>query len=127
MLGDKLREAGKEYTILCTDASLAMVEIAKARVSDPNVEFRVMDGQDISGVAEKTVDGINCFSALMFMPDPAQCLREMHRVLKKGALATVGTWSRTELGVVADKFGRYLGALGDDDVSPGYTLLQVVH
>jgi len=79
-------------------------------VSDPNVEFKVMDGQDLAGVADRTVDGVNRFSALMFMLDPAQCLREMRRVLKKGALATVGTWSRTELGEVADKFGRYLGA-----------------
>jgi len=82
-----------------------MVDLARERVDDPDVSFAVMDGQDLQGVEDASVDGINCFSALLFMPDPRKCVAEMRRVLKLGGVATVGTWQQGTSVNLADALG----------------------
>jgi SAM-dependent methyltransferase len=61
-----------------------MVRVArrKANMADmDNVEFKVMDAEKIE-FPDETFDGVICRWGLMFCPDPAAAVREVHRVLK---------------------------------------------
>lgn len=125
-LAEQLREKGKqEFSILCTDFSEGMIGQAKKSVTDPGVSFAVMDGQAMSIVQDASMDGLNCMFGIMFMPEHPKCIAEMRRVLKPGAMATVGTWHKAGLADLAEAFGVFLGALLPGETSEGGKALLV--
>lgn len=125
MLSPKLQQSGKPYTISCTDVAQGMLDLAAASTSDPHVRVYRMDGQDMPAIADASIDGINCLFGLMFMTQHEKCEAEMRRVLKPGGKATVATWHTMGLIELADTFGRFLGALSEDDVSLGSKFMQL--
>jgi len=84
---DIAQRVGPRGRVLATDLSPAILEIAKGnalRAGLRNVETRVADGERL-GLDGASFDAAICRLGLMFFPDPAQGLCEMHRVLKPGA------------------------------------------
>ena len=80
-------------TLICSDQSEAMVELARARAQlGLSIEFRVLGGEWID-LELASVDAVLCRWGYMLMVDPAAALRETRRVLRSGAassLAVVG-------------------------------------
>jgi ubiquinone/menaquinone biosynthesis C-methylase UbiE len=71
-------------SVVATDLSEEMVRVArrKANMADlDNIEFKVMDAENID-FPDETFDGATCRWGLMFCPDPARAVKEVHRVLK---------------------------------------------
>src|SRR5215207_6540115 len=85
-------------TMVITDVSEAMLEVAKARAAElgiSNVEFRVMDAEWID-LPTADVDGVLCRWGYMLMADPGAALRETRRVLKPGGTVALAVWAGPE-------------------------------
>ena len=81
-------------TLICSDQSEAMVEVARARAERlglRNVEFRVLDGEWID-LPVASVDAVVCRWGYMLMADPAASLRETRRVLRSGGSLSLAVW-----------------------------------
>lgn len=66
-----------------------------AREGVANIQAKVMDAQSLA-FPDETFDAAFCLLGVMFFPDRALALREMHRVLKRGGHAVIATWSSIE-------------------------------
>ncbi|HEY7270619.1 MAG TPA: class I SAM-dependent methyltransferase [Dehalococcoidia bacterium] len=102
-------------TVVATDLSEEMVRVArrKANMADlDNVEFKVMDAENID-FPDETFDAVTCRWGLMFCPDPAKAVKEVHRVLKQHrpfatttfTAADQNPWFAQSLQVAADALG----------------------
>ena len=56
-----------------------------------NVEFRVIDAQEID-LPDGSVDGVLSRFGLMLVPDPRRALEESHRVLRPGGRLAYAVW-----------------------------------
>ena len=95
---DIAARVGSRGRVLATDLSSAILEFAQdnaRRAGYGNVETRVADGEHLP-VDDASFDAAVCRLGLMFFPDPAQGLREMHRALKPGGRVCTMVFSRPE-------------------------------
>jgi SAM-dependent methyltransferase len=95
---DIAARAGSAGAVTAVDLSagiLALAEDAARRGGHANVRTLVADAEDLP-LEDACFDAAVCRLGLMFLPDPEQGLREMHRVLKPGARACVMVFSRPE-------------------------------
>ena len=85
-------------TLICSDQSEAMVELARARAAAlglTNVEFRVLGGEWID-LELASLDAVLCRWGYMLMVDPAAALRETRRVLRSGGRVVLAAWDQRE-------------------------------
>ncbi len=73
--------------VLATDLTPAMLRQARAHAR-PGVELRVMDGMALD-VPDGSFDAAILHMVLEVIPDPARCLKEAARVLRKGGRLAV--------------------------------------
>jgi SAM-dependent methyltransferase len=95
---DIAARVGPRGRVLATDLSSAILEFAQdnaRRAGYGNVETRVADGEHLP-VDDASFDAAVCRLGLMFFPDPAQGLREVHRALKPGGRVCTMVFSRPE-------------------------------
>jgi SAM-dependent methyltransferase len=96
LLAARLVEPGG--TVICSDQSDAMVELARKRAAElglRNVEFRVLGGEWID-LALASIDVVLCRWGYMLMVDPAAALRETRRVLGSGGRVVLAAWDARE-------------------------------
>lgn len=81
------------YEVICSDVSPTALEIAKQLVARlpvagprPAPTFQVFDGCHID-LPDASVDRVHCFDAFHHVPNPAEVLAELGRVLKPGGIA----------------------------------------
>jgi SAM-dependent methyltransferase len=82
-------------TLVSTDASDAMVAVARARAAElgvDNAEFRTMDAEWID-LPTASVDGVIARWGYMLLADPATALRETRRVLRPGGRVALSAWT----------------------------------
>jgi SAM-dependent methyltransferase len=85
------RAAGARVT--ATDFAEGMVrELERRFAGADEVTVMQMDGQHLTFDDESFDAGISMFG-LMFFPDSAQGLRELHRVLRPGGRVAIGVWT----------------------------------
>lgn len=116
---------GPEGFVLATDLSPAILDFARAnaqRAGYRNVETRAADGEKLP-VEAATFDAAVCRLGLMFFPDPAQGLREMHRALKPGGGVCTLVFSKPEanpcITILLSTALRHAGLPGRDPYQPG--------
>jgi ubiquinone/menaquinone biosynthesis C-methylase UbiE len=80
---------GGAGTVLGTDLSERMVEIARARVRDTNVRFERMDAEELN-LPSAAFDVALCALGLMYVPDPRRAVAEMRRVAGRASAAVWG-------------------------------------
>jgi SAM-dependent methyltransferase len=76
--------------VLGLDVSPAMLEQARSNVPNANVEFRVISGERLDGVADASADAVVCYLVLQHLASRAlvtSYLREFARVLRPGGSA----------------------------------------
>jgi ubiquinone/menaquinone biosynthesis C-methylase UbiE len=88
------RRIGPDGTLICSDASEAMLSVARERAREQgveNVEFKQLQLEWID-LPTADVDLILCRWGVMLTIDPAAALRECRRVLKPGGQFAVAVW-----------------------------------
>jgi SAM-dependent methyltransferase len=122
---DIAERVGPAGHVLATDLSPAILELALVnarRAGYANVETRVADGESL-GVAEAAFDAAVCRLGLMFLPDPLQGLREMHRALRSGGRVCAMVFSRPEANpcvtILMSTALRHAGLPARDPFQPG--------
>jgi len=101
-------------TLISSDASAGMLEIAEERAAEQgvaNVEFKQLQLEWID-LEAASVDVIMCRWGVMLTVDPAAALRECRRVLKPGGRCVLAVWDLAELNPFAVIPGAALVALG---------------
>lgn len=86
-------------TLISSDASEAMLEIARARAQQMgihNVAFQRLELEWID-LPTASVDAILCRWGLMLIVDPEAAAREMRRVLRPGGRVAVAVWDHSAL------------------------------
>lgn len=77
------------------DEMLAFAREKAARRGLTNVEFRLVDGEQLE-VPDGTIDAVSCRWGLMFMPEPVECLRRAYRAMKPGGRLAAACWAGPE-------------------------------
>lgn len=84
--------------LIASDFSPGMLSIARDRAAKAglnNVEFRVLDAQEMD-LPDGSVDGVLCRFGYMLMIDQAAAFSETRRVLKNGGRVVFGVWGQAE-------------------------------
>ena len=86
--------AAHARTVVATDFAPQMLRIAQTKVQADNVSFAVADACHLP-YADGSFDVVFVANALHIMPDPAQAMREIRRVLKPNGRLIAPTFVRT--------------------------------
>ncbi len=96
--------------IVATDLNDSMLDCARRKRSNlPNVRYEQADALDLR-FDEDSFDAVVCQFGVMFLPDKAQGLREVARVLKPGGIFTFNTWGSTARNPVVDVAQRTIAS-----------------
>jgi SAM-dependent methyltransferase len=90
------RQVGSTGRVLGVDIAERMVERATQRAMDlgvANITYARMDGEQLDAPAG-SFDVAYCALGLMYMPDPEQAMREIHRLLKPGGRVAIAVWGQ---------------------------------
>lgn len=80
--------------VVATDLSEGMINLAEkesVKRGLDNVAYKRMDAEQLD-LNDESFDTALCGLGLMYIPDPVQSLKEMHRVLKPGGRAVIAIW-----------------------------------
>jgi tRNA A58 N-methylase Trm61 len=100
--------------VISTDFVPAMVDVARRRAGErglANMEFRVMDAQDVD-LDDASVDAVVHRFGPMLLPDPERSAGHAHRVVRPGGRYATVVWGPTEANPMFPLFGRTLAKLG---------------
>lgn len=87
-------EVSTEGAVLATDLSAEMINAIRAdaaRRDITNLAVARMGAEELD-VTDESFDVALCALGLMYVPDPVQAMREMHRVLVPGGRAVAAVW-----------------------------------
>jgi ubiquinone/menaquinone biosynthesis C-methylase UbiE len=84
---------GSAGSVLGTDLSEAMIQVARSRVRDAHVRFERMDAEELR-VPDAAFDVALCALGLMYVPDPRRAVAEMRRVAGRAVAAVWGARDR---------------------------------
>jgi len=87
------RAVGPDGHVVGVDLSGRMVDAARVAVERRvgNATFVRMDAERLA-LPSASVDVALCALGLMYLPDPGQAAREMHRVLRPGGRVVIAVW-----------------------------------
>ncbi|WP_375783989.1 class I SAM-dependent methyltransferase [Bradyrhizobium sp. Pha-3] len=92
--------AARGCDVTGVDASSEMIAAARGRSDGPLAgQFKFQQIPTIANLpfADRSFDGVLCASVLEYVPDVAQCLAQIHRVLRPGGLLLVSIPNRGSL------------------------------
>lgn len=85
----------KGEKIISTDLNPDMIEIAKKKVKEGSIEWKVADMQELP-FDDSTFDLVFMQFGIMFAPDKEKSFREIYRVLKPGGKLIFNVWQSLE-------------------------------
>ncbi len=78
--------------LVVTDLNPPMLDVARAQSSDPRITWQQADAQSLPFTDDAGFDAVVCQFGIMFVPDKAQALGEMNRVLRPGGTLLLNVW-----------------------------------
>lgn len=82
-------------SLMATDLNPGMLEVAKEKIQNRKIEWKVADAQDLP-FDDHQFDHIVCQFGVMFFPDKEKSFKEAHRILKSGGKFIFNTWESVE-------------------------------
>jgi SAM-dependent methyltransferase len=110
--------------ITATDLNQAMLDSARARLGEGNIDYRLADAQALP-FDDARFDLIVCQFGVMFFPDRVGAYREARRVLKPGGHFLFNVWGSLEKNEASLAVTRAIAAAFPDD--PPSFLERVPH
>lgn len=94
LLAEALTRAGASVTAI--DLAPSMIEVAKLHAAGERlqIEYRVQSVESLATEAAGTFDVVTCMEMLEHLPDPAQVVSELSRLLKPNGSLFVSTLNR---------------------------------
>ena len=81
--------------LIASDINPDMLAIAKEKLKGANIDWQIIDAQDLPFEADSIDLAVCCFG-LMFMPDKLKACSEVRRVLRAGGMFITTTWDKPE-------------------------------
>ncbi len=88
------KTVGPSGQVTATDLSDGMIQLAEKRMRKGGInglDLQRMDAENLE-LEDNTFDAAVCALGLMYVPNPVESLKEMHRVLKPGGRAAIAIW-----------------------------------
>jgi ubiquinone/menaquinone biosynthesis C-methylase UbiE len=85
---------GPDGRVIAADLAERLIDLARAKAeagSLENIEFRVSDMLDL-GYPDNSFDAVVCVFGIFFVPDMAEAVRELWRMVKPGGRLAITTW-----------------------------------
>lgn len=85
-------------TVTATDLSEGMLDLGRKAAQDhevDNVSFEHMDAEELT-LPSESFDVALCSLGLMYLPNPDEAVKELHRVLAPGGRAATVVWGRRD-------------------------------
>jgi ubiquinone/menaquinone biosynthesis C-methylase UbiE len=107
---------GNDGSVMGIDLAPGMVELAKKKAHEAgltSVTFREADAEDLP-FQDDSFDVVLCNHGLVHTTDRAKAMREMWRVIKRGGIVAISTWSTPDrsltLSIVAKAIAKHFPA-----------------
>ena len=120
----QLATISNRLKIVATDLSPAMLEVARAEVPSPNVEWLAADAGALP-FANESFDAVVCQFGAMFFPDKPKAFGEAARVLRVDGRCVLAVWDRIGENEITSAVVEAVGALFPGD--PPRFLSNVPH
>jgi ubiquinone/menaquinone biosynthesis C-methylase UbiE len=91
-----MEATGEDGIVLGADLSDKMIEMSTKTATENNllnIKFERMDAEELK-LPDEEFDVALCALGLMYVPSPANALKEMHRVLKLGGRCIAAVWGK---------------------------------
>jgi ubiquinone/menaquinone biosynthesis C-methylase UbiE len=98
--------------LIASDISPDMLEVAKEKLKAEDIEWQIIDAQELP-FESNSIDLVICCFGYMFVPDKPKAFGEAYRVLKPGGMFLFTTWDKLEAAGVSFVYRniveKYLG------------------
>ena len=119
------KQVGDTGQVIGTDLVEAMLDVARekaAREQLQNIEFHCVDGERLR-FSPASFDAATIRWGLMFMPDPAACLRQAAEALKPGGRLVLACWDELRknpfVGLLLQTLQQYMEVPAPAPGTPG--------
>ena len=107
--------------LIACDISQDMMDVAKNKLKGRDIDWRIIDAQDLPFEDESIDLVVSCF-AYMFVEDKSKAFGEAFRVLKNGGTFLIATWDKLELNGASDVFRKIVKKYMGDTLPKTYSL-----
>jgi ubiquinone/menaquinone biosynthesis C-methylase UbiE len=101
-----------EAKLIASDISEDMLAVAKEKLKDKNIDWRILDASSLP-FHDESIDLIVCCFGYMFVSDRLQAFREAYRVLRKDGMLLFTTWDEMKYNGASNVYRKavkkYLG------------------
>ena len=115
-----------ETKLIASDVSADMLNVAKERLKDANIDWRMIDAQDLP-FDDNSLDLIVCCFGYMFVPDQPKAFAEAFRVLRPGGMLLLTTWDKLETAEAANVYRKIVKQYLTDPLPKSYNLPFSMH
>ena len=114
-------------TLTASDLSAAMLAEARVQLgNDPRVTWQEADAMALP-FADGSFDSVVCQFGVMFFPDKAKGIRELHRVLAPGGRLAFSTWDSMDANPFAAVISRVVRSFFVEDPPTFYDIPFSMH
>ena len=85
----------KKAGLVASDVSEDMLTVARKRLNQENIEWRIIDAQSLP-FEDNSFDLVVCYFGYMMVPDKEKAYTEALRILRKGGMLLMATWDNLE-------------------------------
>jgi ubiquinone/menaquinone biosynthesis C-methylase UbiE len=81
--------------LIASDISPDMLAVAKEKLRSANIEWQIIDAQDLP-FDDNSIDVVVCCFGYMLVPDKSKAFAEAYSVLRPGGMLLIATWDKLE-------------------------------
>ena len=107
--------------LTASDISSDMLTIAQEKLKSANIEWKIIDAQDLP-FDSNSIDLIVCCFGYMIVPDRTKAFKEAYRVLKPGATLLFSTWDKLESIGASDVYRKVVKKYLEEPLPEIYSL-----